>query len=277
MTHSGLLAGQVAIVTGGGSAAGRGPSVGEAVCRVLAEQGARTAVVDIDAKAAARTADAILESGGEALAMVADLTREADCRRAVAQTLDRFGRVDILVNNVAIGDGTVLHEVREEDWDRAIAVNVKSALFMSKYAIPLMTQGGAVVNLSSIAVDRPPVSLAYTATKCALEGMTRHIALQYGPQGVRCNAVRPGEIWTAMVDRHMADEAAVETRREAIRGRTALNANGDAWDAAHAVAFLAGPHGRWITGQILTLDGGASLLRPDAEWMSGRAYWKALR
>ena len=273
-----LLEGQVAVVTGGGGGPeDRATSVGAATSLLLARQGAAVVVVDIDPAGADATVAAIRAEGGLALAVVADLSREVECRRAVDDALAAHGRLDILINNVAVGGGAVLHEVEEDDWDRAMAINLKSALFMSKHAVPHMIDGGAVVNLSSLAVDTPPVGLAYPVSKAALEALTRSLALQYGPQGVRCNAVRPGEIWTALVDRHQPTPEAAEQARAAIRDRTALLTNGDAWDAAHAIVFMAGPLARWITGQVLVLDGGASLLRPDPNWTSGRSYWKAPR
>ena len=271
------IAGQVAIVTGGGTSAGRVASIGEAIARLLARRGARVAVVDVDEAAADRTVKTIRSELGEAMAVTADLRREGDCARAVEAVETAFGRLDILINNVGIGGGGVVTELSEADFDNAVAVNLKSALFMAKAAVPRMRDGGAIVNLSTTAVQHPAASLSYSVTKGGLEALTSHIAMQFGPDGIRCNTVRPGEVWTAMVDRHCAtDEAAAELRRERAK-RSVLPHDGDAWDIAHAVLFLASPASKWITGQTLAVEGGARLIRPNPDWKSHHSYWKARR
>jgi len=273
-----MMTGQVAIVTGGGTSAGRVPSIGEAIARLLARRGVKVAVVDIDADAAGRTVATIAGEGGEAAAVVADLRDEAGCAGAVAAVMDRFGRIDILINNVGFGSGGVVTGLSEADFDLGFAINMKSATFMAKAVLPLMAEaGGAVVNLSTTAVQYPTTSLTYSASKAALEALTHHIAMQFGPDRIRCNTVRPGEVWTAMVDRTCkTTEEAAERRAERAR-RSALPYDGDAWDIAHAVVFLASPEARWITGQTLAVEGGTQLIRANPDWQSLPSFRKAKR
>jgi NAD(P)-dependent dehydrogenase (short-subunit alcohol dehydrogenase family) len=241
----------------------------------MALRGAQVVVVDLSPDAAETTVRRIAEAGGEAIAIAADATDEAACAQVCAETVDRFGRLDMLVNNIGIGDGTPVVTMVEEDWDQQFAVNLKTAVFMTKHAVPRMEQGGSIVNVSSVAVETPTISASYGASKAALEALTRHIAFQHGPDGIRCNAIRPGELWTAMVDRHCPDEEAADRIRGERRQRTALQSDGDAWDAAEAILFLAGPGAAFITAQVLTIDGGAGLIRPNPDWRAHHSYWKA--
>ena len=271
------IAGRVAIVTGGGTSPGRVASIGEAISRLLARNGARVAVVDIDAAAAAKTVEAITAEGGEAVAVTADLRQESGCAQAVEAAVAQFGRLDILVNNVGFGGGGVVTAISEADFDNAVAVNLKSATFMTKAAIPQMKDGGAIVNLSTTAVQHPTGSLSYSVTKAGVEALTSHTAMQFGPDGIRCNTVRPGEVWTAMVDRNCPTEEAAAALRQERAQRCVLPYDGGAWDIAQAVLFLASPAARWITGQTLAVEGGAQLIRPNPDWKSHHSYWKARR
>jgi NAD(P)-dependent dehydrogenase (short-subunit alcohol dehydrogenase family) len=271
------IAGQVAIVTGGGTSPGRVASIGESISRLLARRGARVAVVDIDAAAAERTVETIAGEGGEAIAVTADLRRESDCAAAVAAAVERFGRLDILINNVGFGGGGPVNTIAEADFDQAIAVNLKSAVFMTKAAIPHMTDGGAIVNLSTTAVQHPTGSLSYGVTKAGVEALTAHTAMQFGPDGIRCNTVRPGEVWTAMVDRNCPTEDDAWALRRERAQRSVLPTDGDAWDVAEAVLYLASPAAKWVTGQTLAIEGGAQLIRPNPNWKSHHSYWKARR
>lgn len=266
-----------AIVTGGGSAAGRVPGIGEAVCILLARRGHPVGVVDISEEAALRTVAAIEGEGGRAIAIIADLTSEADCARAVDDVVTAFGPLEILINNLGAGFGGAVAEIEDEVFDRAIALNLKSAMYMTKYAVAQMLSGGGIVNLSTTAIDNPSRSLSYGATKAAVEALTKHVAFQHGPDGIRCNTVRPGEVWTAMVDRGCkTDEDAARLRADRA-ARSVLPHDGDAWDVAHAVGFLASRDAGWITSQTISVDGGAPLIRANPDWRSHHSYWKARR
>src|SRR5437867_8205001 len=194
------LTGKVAIVTGGG-AAGDGIGNGRAAAILLARAGTRVVVVDRDAGLAKRTVEMIGAGGGEAIALSADVTRAADCAAMVEATLDRFGRLDFLDNNVGIGSrGTVVDE-SEESWRRLMTVNVDSMFLTAKHAIPAMrrTGGGAIVNVSSISALRPRGLTAYSVSKGAVIALTRAMAVDHGPEGIRVNCVAPGPVYTPMV------------------------------------------------------------------------------
>lgn len=260
------LANRTIIVSGGGGA-GRDPKgVGEAVCEMCADSGAAVVVVSRNGRLADDAARRIVESGGQALAIVADLSREADCARVVATTGERFGAIHGLVGNVAIAEGAPVPLTKEADWDRVVATNTKSLLFLAKHALPLMPPGGTIVTVSSITVARPAASAAYGASKAAAEALTLQMAMDQGPRGIRCNIVRVGEVWATMSARGCVDAAARGARKQLYAQKTVLGEIGLAEDVARAVLFFLGPQSRWITGQILTVDGGASLLRADPQW-----------
>ena len=267
--------GLTAIITGAGAGGARVASIGEAVAILLARRGASICVADINENAAIATVDAIRQEGGDAFYVAADLSCEEECRRAIDACDERWGRLDILVNNLGVLVGAVAGQEAGDDWDKAMTINVKTPLILFRAALPLMKNGGSVVNVSTTAIETPSASAVYGASKAALEGLTYHIAQQYGPDGVRCNAVRPGEAWTAVVDRFCKDEAVAEKVRAERRSRTALLIDGDAWDLAEMIAFLAGPKSKWVTGQVITVDGGGGLLRPSDQWTKHHSYWRA--
>lgn len=260
----GRLDGKVAIVTGGGSS-GPGLGNGKATCILFAREGARVLVVDRNEEAAAETVAQVRREGGEAAVFAADVTRDDDCAAFVRAAIERYGGLHVLVNNVGIGgrDGSVV-DVDEESWDRVMAVNVKGMMLASKHAIPAMTDGGAIVNLSSVAALRANERAAYSASKGAVISLTMVMASQHARQGIRVNCVAPGQVWTPMVAAEARDEASREALRERRRRSSLLKTEGAAWDIAHAVLFLASDEARWITGQTLVVDGGMSIGRPPA-------------
>ncbi|MBI3515363.1 MAG: SDR family oxidoreductase [Proteobacteria bacterium] len=257
------LAGKVAIVTGGG-AAGDGIGNGRAAAILLARAGARVLVVDRELKLAERTAAMIAAEGGTASAFAADITDESQCRAMVDTALQRYGRLDGLDNNVGIGSRGSVVELAPDKWRQVMQVNVESMFLTAKHAIPAMIKsagGGAIVNLSSISAIRPRGLTAYTVSKGAVIALTRAMAVDHGPDNVRVNCVAPGLVYTPMVYAHGMKPEARELRRRA----SVLGQEGTGWDIGLAVRFLLSAQARYITGQTLVVDGGASLVGPARE------------
>ncbi|MFI7452166.1 SDR family NAD(P)-dependent oxidoreductase [Nonomuraea sp. NPDC049714] len=244
------MAGRTALVTGAGQN-GELPGVGYAISRVLAGQGARVAVLDRDAAAAERTVKSIVAAGGEAIAVVADVTSDRACAEAVAEVVEHLGGLDALVNNVASGDPAGLFEVTPERFDELMAVNLGSAWQVTRHAVPVLPRGSSIVNISSVAVVARGPGMVYSVAKAGLENMTDGAATTLGPQGIRVNCVRVGMIWGAFAAANMPEE-----RREPRRESTALKTEGTAWDIAHATLFLLSDRARWISGHTLTVEGG---------------------
>jgi NAD(P)-dependent dehydrogenase (short-subunit alcohol dehydrogenase family) len=256
------LTGKVAVVTGGG-AAGDGIGNGRAAAILLARAGARVVVVDRDKALAQRTVAMIEEGGGTGVAVEADVTQAAGCAAVVQTALDRFGRLDLLDNNVGIGSrGTVVDET-EESWRRVMQVNVDSMFLMSKHAIPAMRRGGggAIVNVSSISALRPRGLTVYSVSKGAVIALTRAMAVDHGREGIRVNCVAPGPVYTPMVYGRGMSANARDRRRQA----SALGIEGTGWDIGHAVRFLLSGHARYITGHTLVVDGGTTLSAPERD------------
>lgn len=257
------LEGKVAVVTGAG-AAGDGIGNGRAAAILLARAGARVVAVDRDVALARRTVEMIAESGGEALAFQADVTRPADCAAMVEAALDRFGRLDLLDNNVGISSrGSVVDET-EERWRRVMRVNVDTMFLAARHAIPAMRRagGGAIVNVSSISALRPRGLTAYSVSKGAVIALTRAMAVDHGREGIRVNCVAPGPVYTPMVYAGGMSEAARARRRQA----SALGIEGTGWDIGHAVRFLLSEQARYITGHVLVVDGGTTLTAPERDY-----------
>jgi len=254
--------GKVALVTGGG-AAGDGIGNGRAAAILLAKAGARVVVVDRDGGLAKRTVAMIGEAGGEAMALEADVTRTADCAAMVKAAVDRFGRLDLLDNNVGIGSrGSVVDE-SEESWHRVMQVNVDSMFLAAKHAIPEMRKagGGAIVNVSSISALRPRGLTAYSVSKSAVIGLTKAMAVDHGREGIRVNCVAPGPVYTPMVYGRGMSAAARERRKQA----SLLGIEGTGWDIGHAVRFLLSEQARYITGHVLVVDGGTTVTAPERD------------
>jgi NAD(P)-dependent dehydrogenase (short-subunit alcohol dehydrogenase family) len=207
------------------------------------------AVLDRDALAAQRTVSQIRGAGGVALPVIADVTSDEDCARAVTEAQNALGGLDTLVNNVAAWSPAELFDAEPEEFDRLLTLNLKTAWLMTRHAIDVMATGGTVVNVTSVAARR--AGTVYGLAKAGLESLTGGAAHLLGERGIRINAVELGALWTAGVAENLPEEA-----REPRRRMSALQTEGDCWDAAAAVLFLASDQARWISGQVLTVDGG---------------------
>jgi NAD(P)-dependent dehydrogenase (short-subunit alcohol dehydrogenase family) len=259
------LIGKAAVVIGAGSS-GPGWGNGKATAVLFAREGAAVVCADINQAAAEETADLIAQEGGQAIALQADATSNADIARIVALADERFGRIDILDNNVGIAVLGGAEDLAESEWDRAFNVNLKSCFLAMKHVIPIMRRqgGGAIVNISSIAGLRYTgvPYIAYAASKAALNHLTRVSAAEHAASGIRVNAVLPGLMKTPMVANAAVGRAYGEDEETMWRARDAqvpMGHQGDAWDVAEAVLFLASDAARYITGVELVVDGGLTL------------------
>jgi NAD(P)-dependent dehydrogenase (short-subunit alcohol dehydrogenase family) len=249
------LAGRVAIVTGAGSQ-GPGVGTGKAIAYAFAREGASVCLVDRDAARAQETHDMIVADGGTAMVVGADVTDSVACAGIVRATLDLFGRLDVLVNNVGVSGGDDLAQLDEARWSALIDANLKSCVLMSKHSIePLIASGrGTIVNIASTAaLLASGGAYAYGPAKAAVIAFTREVAVKYGRKGVRANVICPGHIVTPHVAGFF-DAAAFEKRRKVAP----LGVTGDAWDVASAAVFLASDESRFITAQCLAVDGGVT-------------------
>ena len=250
------LAGKVAIVSGGG-AGGDGIGNGRAAAVLLAKAGAKVAVVDKSFEAAKQTTNFIDEFGGSSYPLQADVTKEVDCEMLANSVVETYGGIDILDNNVGIGHpGSVVDE-KLEKWEFLMKTNVTTMFLISKHVIPYMKKngGGSIVNISSISALRPRGLTAYSVSKGAVIALTKAMAIDHAKDGIRVNCVAPGPVYTPMVySKGMSDEA-----RERRRLSSPLAIEGSGWDIGHAVTFLSSDWARYITGQVLVVDGGVTL------------------
>ena len=260
---------RIAIVVGAGQSPGEGIGNGRATALTFAREGARVLCVDHHLESAQETAGMIAAKGGTAVAFKADVTKNAELKAMAADAQARWGRIDILHNNVGVslsgGDAELL-DITEEALDRCVAINLKSCIFAARHVIPIMRQqqSGAIINISSMAAITTYPYVAYKATKAAMIAFTEQLAYQNAQYGIRANVILPGLMNTPM---------AVDTRaREFNKSRAEVEAERDAkvplrkkmgtgWDVANAALFLASDEASFITGVTLPVDGGASVRR----------------
>jgi NAD(P)-dependent dehydrogenase (short-subunit alcohol dehydrogenase family) len=264
------LSGKVAFVTGAGTV-GPGWGNGKATAVLFARQGAQVFGTDINAGALEETRAIIATEGGTCATHVCDMTHSQAVKAAVDACLERFGRIDILVNNVggsAPGDPV---SMSEEVWDRQLDHNLKTAFLGCKHVLPVMEKqgGGAIVNISSVAgfshqVDGR-VHVAYSTAKSGLLGFTRSTAIAYVRKGIRCNLVVVGTMHTPLVEERLMKQLGPQAAANLVAKRHAavpMGRMGDAWDTAHAALFLASDEARYITATQLVVDGGLTAARP---------------
>jgi NAD(P)-dependent dehydrogenase (short-subunit alcohol dehydrogenase family) len=260
---------RVAIVVGAGQSPGEGMGNGRATALTFAREGARVLCVDHNMASAQETIEMIGAQGGTAVAFKADVTNTAELKAMAADALARWGRIDILHNNVGVslaGGDSELLDFTEEALERCVAINLKSCIFAAKHVIPTMRQqmSGVIINISSMAAITTYPYVAYKATKSAMIAFTEQLAYQNAQYGVRANVILPGLMNTPMAVDTRAREfrktrAEVEAERDAkVPLRKKM---GTAWDVANAALFLASDEANFITGVTLPVDGGASVRR----------------
>jgi NAD(P)-dependent dehydrogenase (short-subunit alcohol dehydrogenase family) len=248
---AGRLKDKVAIVTGAGS---RGPGIGngKAAAILFAREGAKVLCVDAELERAEETVRQIEKEKGAAQAFAANVTRAADCKAMVQEAVTRWGGLDILHNNVGVESRLDLMETTEEEWDRVMAIDLKSMLLATQAAVPAMEKrgAGAIICVSSIAAMRGHGRTAYAAAKAGVIGFVTSVAVQLGPKGIRVNGIAPGTVWTPMVE-SLGPEA-----RERRRRAAPLGTEGTGWDVGWGAVYLASDEARWVSGHILVIDAG---------------------
>jgi NAD(P)-dependent dehydrogenase (short-subunit alcohol dehydrogenase family) len=251
------LEGNTAIVTGAGQ------GIGRAIARRFAAEGARVVVANRTAATGEETVRLIREAGGEALFVPTDVTREAQASRLIGQTLEAYGRLDILCNNAGVGLVRPLTESTLEEWHYVLDTNLTGVFLCSKHAIPAMADhGGSIINLASVASYVAfPGDAAYCASKGGLLMLTKQMALEYARLKIRVNCICPGFIVTPELDHYLAQQADPVAARLEVEGLHPLGRLGEPDDVAHAAVYLASDESSFVTGCPLIVDGGL-LVRP---------------
>jgi NAD(P)-dependent dehydrogenase (short-subunit alcohol dehydrogenase family) len=250
------LEGKVAIVTGGGG------GIGGATARALAREGASVLVVDVKEDAADSVASAIRATGGIAWSFQADLSEEPQVEAVIAEATRSFGRLDVLHNNAALTDAdflsadTAVTELSLEVWERTLAVNLRSQMLMCKHAVPVMVDqgGGSIINMSSGAsLKGDRTRTAYGVSKAGVNALTLYVATSHGKKGIRANTILPGLVITDAVRAHLKEDVVASLSKATLTPSV-----GQPDDIADVVVFLASDESRYITGQMLAVDGGMS-------------------
>ncbi len=243
---------KVAIVTGAAKGIGCG------IASVFSKEGAKVVVADWDQEAGEKTANEIGQSGGDAIFVKTDVSNEEQVKNLVQKTLDKYGRIDLLVNNAGIGVYKSVLDATSEDWDKCLAVNLKGVFLCSKYTIPHMQKvgKGAIVNISSVHSWATVNGVApYAASKGGITALTRNMAIDYGPD-IRVNAIAPGWVLTPLIQSIFDSYPDPAEQRRQVERRQVMKRIGRPEDIGHAAAFLASDEAAFITGTQLFVDGG---------------------
>jgi NAD(P)-dependent dehydrogenase (short-subunit alcohol dehydrogenase family) len=245
---------KVCLITGGAQ------GIGEACARLFLEQGAKVVIVDVDKEKGQALASQLQQQGHEILFLASDVGNKVEVDAVIAQVLAQHGRLDVLVSNAGIFKAAPFLEVSESDFDEVLRVNLKGAFLVGQAAARVMKEkgGGAIVHMSSVnAVMAIPEIASYNVSKGGLNQLTRAMALALADDGIRVNAVAPGTIATELASKAVltSDEA-----RNKILGRTPMKRLGNPSEVAHVVAFLASDAASYITGEVITVDGGRMAL-----------------
>lgn len=244
------LKGKVAIITGGGS------GIGEATAKLFAQEGAKVVAADVNGEAAERVAEEIKKEGGEVLAVKVDVSRRQEAENMVAETLSRFGQIDILINNAGLFRDAMSWKMEDEQWNLVIDVNLKGTFLCSRAVIPHMRarNQGKIINTSSISVLGNPGQANYSAAKAGIIALTRTLALELARAGINVNCVAPGSIDTPIL-KGMPQDIVQRTVEEKVP----LRRMGSPEEVAKLHLFLASEDSNYITGQVIFIDGGSSV------------------
>lgn len=249
------LDGKVALITGAGSS-GTGFGTGKAAALLFAREGASVVLFDRDEDSVRQTEQLIVSEGGKAVSVTGDVTSADEAEAAVDLACERFGGIDILDNNVGMvvrGDVTT---ATGEDWKAVLDVNLMGIVNFSRFAIPKLAErgGGSIINISSISPRRPYSATPYSVSKGAVDTLTRAMAIDHGHLGIRVNAIAPGPLLTPRAEMRQTPE-----QREQRKAASPLSLEGSGFDIGWAAVFLASDEARYITGTVLTVDGGVSV------------------
>jgi NAD(P)-dependent dehydrogenase (short-subunit alcohol dehydrogenase family) len=249
------LAGKTAIVTGGGS------GIGQAIVRLFAAQGAAVIIADWNEKEAMQLAEELTSSGYRVAAVKADVSRDADVRSLIQETVHRFGQLDVLVNNAAVILPKFIEEVEEEEWDRLLNINLKSVFLMVKHSLShLKKTRGAIVNMASLnGLVGQKMNPVYAATKGGIVALTKALALDCAPDGIRVNCICPAGVSTPLLQQWIQEQEDPTATIQALNDMHPIGRPATSEEIAQAALYLASAQSGFVTGVALPVDGGASL------------------